>query len=377
MPITPSMKYRIALALWIFLLGTVAAAVFAIQWRTYASFHGQQVFPWDHYVRGGVEFWYSWTALTPLVLWLAAKHPILPRRIWVSLPLYLAASVVVVAIAIYLQAVLTHFLDADHWSIRRYVRLYLTQEVAIDIGIYWAVIGFAQVLSYHREAGKRELREARLEKQLAQAQLQVLQMQLHPHFLFNTLHAIGALIQENPAAAEQMLLDLSSLLRVFLEGQSSQEITLQRELHLVDLYMGIQQTRFQDRLTVRSRVDPETHDCLVPSLLLQPIIENAIVHGIATNPGEDTVEICVRLEDRLLVLEISNHNSVLAKNVDADGAGFGVGLSNTRLRLAQMYNDSAALFIADRYPRGVVCSITMPAVKTSSAPSAKEALLSL
>lgn len=377
MPITPSMKYRIALALWIFFLANVAAAVFAIQWHTYASFHGQHMFPWDHYVRGAVELWYAWTVLTPLVLWLATRHPILPRRIWVSLPLYLVASVLVVAIAIYLQAVLTHFLNADHWSIQRYVRQYLSQEVAIDMGIYWAVIGFAQVLSYHREAGKRELREAHLEKQLAQAQLQVLQMQLHPHFLFNTLHAIGALIQENPAAAEQMVLDLSSLLRVFLEGQSSQEITLQRELHLVDLYMGIQQTRFRDRLTVRSRVDPETHNCLVPSLLLQPIIENAIVHGIAKNPGEDTVEICARLEDGLLIVEIINHNSVLAKNVDADGAAFGVGLSNTRLRLAQMYNDSAALFIANRYPRGVVCSITMPAVKTASAPSANEALLSL
>ena len=377
MPITPSMKYRIALALWIFLLGTVAAAVFAIQWHTYASFHGQHVLPWDHYLRGAVEFWYSWTALTPLVLWLAIKHPILPRRIWVSLPLYLVASVVVVPIAIYLQAVLTHFLNADHWSIRTYVRLYLTQEVAIDIGIYWGLVGLAQILSYYREVGKRELREARLEKQLAQSQLQVLQMQLHPHFLFNTLHAIGTLIQDDPAAAEQMLLDLSSLLRVFLEGKSSQEITVQRELELVDFYMSIQQTRFRDRLTVRSHIDSKTLDCLVPSLLLQPIVENAIVHGIAKNPGEDTVEIATSLQDGLLVLEISNHNSVLSKSVDADGAGFGVGLYNTRLRLAQMYNDSAVLSIADRYPRGVICSITMPAVKASSALAANEALLSL
>jgi LytS/YehU family sensor histidine kinase len=374
---TPSLKYRVALTLWIFLLGTVAAAVFAIQWHTYDSFHGQQVFPWDHYVRGAVELWYSWMVLTPLVLWIATNHSILPRRIWVSLPLYLVASVVVVAIAIYLQAVLTHFLNADHWSVRRYVRLYLTQEVAIDIGIYWALIGFAQTLSYHREAGKRELRETRLEKQLAQAQLQVLQMQLHPHFLFNTLHAIGALIQEDPTAAEQMLLDLSSLLRVFLEGQSSQEITLQRELELVELYMGIQQRRFPDRLTVRFRVDPETLSCIVPSLLLQPIIENAIVHGIAKTPGKDTVEICARLEDGLLVVEVSNHNSVLGKNVDNEEAGLGVGLSNTRQRLAQMYNDCWALFIADRHPRGVVCSITLPAVKTRSVISANEALLSL
>jgi two-component system, LytTR family, sensor kinase len=164
---------------------------------------------------------------------------------------------------------------------------------------------------------------------------------------------------------------------VFLEGKSSQEITVQRELELVDFYMSIQQTRFRDRLTVRSHIDSKTRDCLVPSLILQPIVENAIVHGIAKTPGEDTVEIATRLEDGLLVVEISNHNSVLAKSVDADGAGFGVGLSNTRLRLAQMYNDSAALFIADRYPRGVICSITMPAVKGSSALSANEALLSL
>jgi LytS/YehU family sensor histidine kinase len=141
--------------------------------------------------------------------------------------------------------------------------------------------------------------------------------------------------------------------------------------------MSIQQTRFRDRLTVRSHIDSKTRDCLVPSLLLQPIVENAIVHGIAKTPGEDTVEIAARLEDGLLVVEVTNHNSVFAKNVDTDGTGFGVGLSNTRQRLSQMYNGSAALSIAERSPRGVVCKITVPAVKTSSVLPDEEEALSL
>jgi sensor histidine kinase YesM len=376
MPVTPSTKYRIVFALWILLLWTVVATLFAIQWYTYDTFHGQ-VLPWSHYVRWTVEQWYAWAALTPLVTWLAMKRPILPRRIWASLPLHLVASLIVCLIAIVLQAVLSYFLNAENWPVSRYVGLYLSKDVAINIATYWALTGFAQTMSYYREAGRRELRETQLEKQLAQAQLQVLQMQLHPHFLFNTLHAIGTLIQEDPEAAEQMLLDLSSLLRVFLEGQSSQEITLQRELHLVDLYMGIQQTRFRDRLTVRSHIDSEARDCLVPCLLLQPLVENAIVHGIATNPGQDTVEIAARLEDGLLILEISNHNSVLSRKVTAEGTGFGVGLSNTRQRLAQMYNGSADLSITERAPRGVVCTITVPAVKTSSMLLAEEAILAL
>ncbi len=375
-PITPLLKRRVVLAAWIFVAWTVIAVLFALQWYTYDSFHGT-VLPWDHYLRWAVEEWYTWAALTPLVLWLATRRPIRPHRIWQTLPLHIFASIVFTGMATFIQAMFTWLLNQNHWTLARYVGLYLTKDVAINIATYWAVTGFAQTLSYYREAGKRELRESKLEKQLAQAHLQVLQMQLHPHFLFNSLHVIGALIQDEPEAAEQMLLDLGSLLRVFLEGQSSQEITLQRELHLVKLYMGIQQVRFRDRLNVTSLVAPEALDCSVPSLLLQPIVENAIVHGISKNPGHDTIEINARVDGPYLVIEVANHNSSLSPGLTSDGSGFRVGLSNTRQRLSQIYGETANLELCERDPHGVVCRVVIPARKLNASTVAEEEALAL
>jgi two-component system, LytTR family, sensor kinase len=372
--ITPSIKHRIVLVVWILALWTAIGALFAVQGHTYDSLHGRP-WPWNQYIRWMIEQWYTWAALSPFVLWLAAKRPIVPRRIWQSLPLHLLASAVIAVVAIYIQAVLSHLMNTENQPVRYYVELYLSKDVAINMATYWGLMGFAQTLSYYRENSKRQLRETQLERQLAQAQLQVLQMQLHPHFLFNTLHAIGTLIQDDPASAEQMLLDLSSLLRVVLEGHSSQEIPLVQEFHLVDLYLGIQQIRFRDRLTIQSHIASETHNCSVPSLLLQPIVENAIVHGIAKNPGKDTIEITSSLQDGVLVLEVINHNSVLSDDACTTGSAFRVGLEN--MRQAQMYNGAAALSIAAREPSGVVCRITMLAVKTPSTALSKEEALSL
>jgi LytS/YehU family sensor histidine kinase len=202
-------------------------------------------------------------------------------------------------------------------------------------------------------------------------------MQLHPHFLFNTLHAIGTLVYEDPKSAEQMLLNLGSLLRVFLEQEAAQKISLRRELHLVDLYLSIQKIRFQDRLTVRSVIDPETLDCAIPSLLLQPLVENAIVHGIAKNPGSDQIEISSSHQRGRLVIKISNANSTLLSEVSPDGGGWGVGLSNTMQRLAQTYDGAAKLSINARSPRGVVCEISVPYTKGASELAAAEELLAL
>ena len=373
---TTSIKRRLVLAMWLFALWTAIAILFAVQGYTYDSLPGHTS-PLFDYFRWAFEAWYAWALISPFVLWLAAKRPIDPRRFWQSLPLHLIASVLIALLAVCVQAVFSHFFNTDKGPIRNYIVLYLSKDVAIYVATYWALTGLAQTLSYYRENSNRQMRETQLERQLAQAQLQVLQMQLHPHFLFNTLHAIGTLIHEDPASAEQMLLNLSSLLRVFLEQVSFQQISVRRELCLVDLYLGIQQIRFRDRLTVRSHINPETLHGSIPSLILQPIVENAVVHGIAKNPGEDAIEITTALQGGHLVVEISNSNSSLPSEVRPDGSGWGVGLSNTAQRLAQIYNGSAKVSIQARSPRGVVCSITMPFEKAAPAISPEEELLSL
>ena len=350
---------------------TAVAMLFALQWYSYDALHGRSgPFPNIRYA-GIIEQWYTWLMISPLVLRLAARRPIDPQHPLRFLPLHLLASVLFAVLAVAVQSVLGVFLEPDApplshlfaaflHTIRNNIVLLLTKDVAMGIVTYWALTGLAQTLHFYRENNNRQLRESQLEGQLMQAQLRVLEMQLHPHFLFNTLHAIGTLIHEDPQSAEKMLLNLSALLRVFLEEESSQQISLRRELHLVDLYLSIQRIRFKDRLTVRSAIDPETLDCAIPSLILQPLVENAIVHGIAKNPGDDEVEISSSMRSGKLEIQITNSNSSLSPDLSVDEVNWGVGLTNTMQRLRQTYNGSAQLSLRAASPRGVTCEISMP-----------------
>jgi two-component system, LytTR family, sensor kinase len=366
-----------------FLLWTVVALLFAMQWYSYDATYGHP-HPVSAYVGWNMEQWYAWLFVAPLVLKLAAKRPIDPRRPQRALALHLLASVLFALLALFVQSVIAYLHELISPTPRNIFKalhdnfsFLLRKDVAMGVITNWALTGLAQTLHFYKENSNRQVRESQLERQLAQAQLQVLQMQLHPHFLFNTLHAIGTLIHEDPESAEKMLLDLSSLLRVFLEHESSQQISLRRELHLVDLYLSIQKIRFRDRLTVHTRIDPATLDCSIPSLILQPLVENAIVHGIAKNPGDDTIEIKTSRHSGRLVVEISNSNSSLPSEMRLDHSGWGVGLSNTSQRLTQVYNGSSSLSLQALSPRGVVCSIAIPFEKSASISSSEEELLAL
>jgi two-component system, LytTR family, sensor kinase len=359
------------LALW-----SAVVVLFALQWYSYDALHGRPS-PVITYFRWNMEQWYTWLLLSPLVLWLAAKRPIDPRHPQRALLLHLLASVPFAFVAVVVQSIISHFFEPGDHSILNNMAFILSKDLAMGILTYWGLTALAQTLHFYKENSNRQIRESQLERQLAQAQLKVLQMQLHPHFLFNTLHAIGTLVYEDPKSAEQMLLNLGSLLRVFLEQEAAQTISLRRELHLVDLYLSIQKIRFQDRLSVRSVIDPETLDCAIPSLLLQPLVENAIVHGIAKNPGNDEIEISSSHQRDRLLIKISNTNSILPNQVSPDGSGWGVGLSNTMQRLAQTYDGAAKLSINARSPRGVVCEISVPFAHGAFELNAAEELLAL
>jgi two-component system, LytTR family, sensor kinase len=360
----------------LFGLWTAIVILFTLQWYSYTRIHGFP-FYFPQYLRWSMEEWYTWLIISPAVLWLAARYPIDPGRLFRSLPLHLIASLVCASLAVCVQAFIAHLIEPGMPSLKDCFMLFLSKAAAIDVATYWAITALAQTFHYYRENNSRQLRETRLERQLAQAQLQILQMQLHPHFLFNTLHAIGTLIREDPEAGEQMVLDLSSLLRIFLEQNHSPQISLRREMAFVEHYLNIQRVRFRDRLMIRSRIAPDVLDCSVPSLILQPIIENAIVHGVAKNPGADVIEIRSWRQQAELNIEISNSNSVLPGKVGPDRAGWGIGLSNTEQRLTQIYDGAATLSIRAQSPRGVVCRIAVPFARSVSEPSETEALLSL
>ena len=171
---------------------------------------------------------------------------------------------------------------------------------------YWGVVVIEHALDYYRKLQERELRASQLEAQLAQSQLQLLKMQLHPHFLFNTLNAISALIRESPDEADEMVSRLGNLLRMTLETAGLQEVPFKKELEFLKHYLDIEQTRFQDRLKVEMAIEPETLDGLVPSMILQPLVENSVRHGVAPRPEGGCIKIKAWRDNSLLRLEVED-----------------------------------------------------------------------
>jgi len=200
-------------------------------------------------------------------------------------------------------------------------------------------------LAHFHRAQVRERRAIELEGHLAQAKLQALRMQINPHFLFNTLNAISTLVHTNPHTADEMISDLSELFRASLESSGDQEIGLARELDLLQRYLAIEQRRFGERLRVEQDVDPEILAAFVPTLILQPIVENAIRHGVEPQAGVGRITIQARREGDQIKLSVSDNGkqsfdpSVLERKQD------GVGLSNTRGRLQQLYGNEMSFAV--------------------------------
>lgn len=214
-------------------------------------------------------------------------------------------------------------------------RQYLTQ-LDWTLMTYTTVVALSYALHYSKESQARAVKEAQLETRLVEARLRTLEAQLHPHFLFNTLHAISSLVHTNPDAADRMISRLSDLLRLTFDRSGSPGISLQEELEFLQKYLEIEQTRFQDRLSVRFDIDPETLDAEVPRLILQPLVENAIKHGLSPQPGSGTVQIASRHRGDTLWIEVSDNGVGLSAGARARLRS-GVGLSNTRDRLDCLY----------------------------------------
>jgi len=233
---------------------------------------------------------------------------------------------------------------------------------------FWGVIGVAHAVEFYRRAQARERTAAELRMRLSQAQLEVLRGQLHPHFLFNTLNSIATLVHRDADGADRMVTDLADLLRATLEHQGSHEITLAAELDLLDRYVGIVRGRFQDRLTVEFAVPLEARDALVPQFLLQPLVENALEHGIARRPGPGFVQITAQCVDSELRLSVRDDGPGL---VGGGSNGHGVGLANIRSRLAELYGPGDRLTLASATPDGgAVATVIVPLRRQANRPTA-------
>jgi two-component sensor histidine kinase len=229
----------------------------------------------------------------------------------------------------------------------------------LQLPTFWAVLGIAHALVFYRRAKDRERRGIELEARLNQSRLQTLRMQINPHFLFNTLNSISSLVYDQPRTADEMIGSLSDLLRLTLNTSHRQEVTLREELDFLGQYLFIEQTRFGDRLKIEQNIEPAALDTLVPSLILQPLVENAFKHGVEAQLGPGVIVINARRAGDALVLEIADNGRGLA-GATGGRLSEGVGLTNTRARLRGLYRDHASLEYGPRPEGGFRVAVQIP-----------------
>jgi len=344
-------KWLLILSGWL-----LVVLLFASLWYAYDAGHGIAD-PFIDYLGWST---YMWGVLTPIALWLARRLPIDSKTWKRTVPLHIAASALLAIAQLSLEACMEWLRDGGQWPFTAALRHYLSQHAQISILSYWFLIGATQFYRLFDQARTRQLRAAQLEARLAEAQLEALRGQLQPHFLFNTLQAAVTLVHDDPAGAEEILFRLSELLRASLDERHFGEIPLGREMEMLDHYISIQQRRFGERLRFDVNVDPGLLNYAVPILILQPLVENAVRHGVGKHKESDLVTIRVSRNQDTLCLEVSNLTGVLD---DAPERIFsrGVGLSNTRRRLEQLYAQNEAFDIFNLQPRGVRVRVTIPA----------------
>jgi two-component system, LytTR family, sensor kinase len=365
---------RDSAALWlpIVIALHILIVLHAAQWYAYAAFARDFSHPL-RYLKWSMELWYTRAAMAPLVIYFALRYRFKPERWLRCLMIYTVITLVLatVASAIQVEAVTRlntnrYFVAASEGAQSPVVASGLEAfaikgwtHLIYNMFACWMLLGLVQGITYYRDAQRRELERSQLQTQLATMRLEILRMQLNPHFLFNTLHAISTLIKDEPQVAEDMILQLSDLLRSILDCNHLQEIPLRRELHFIESYLAIEQARFGERLTTSIDVPDELLHCPVPQLILQPLIENAIHHGIGENAGTDLIEIRAEEKEGALQLEVRNVNGVLRRAPEVCLRS-GIGLSNTILRLEALYPNRATLQVRGAIPSGVAATILIP-----------------
>jgi signal transduction histidine kinase len=316
-------------------------------------------------------YWYSWACLTPAILYLARVAPFIDRDSWkralvVHLPSVFVITTIHVVLTVTSQTVIVWLVGQEQRSWLSEAQRMFFNNFDWEMMTYWAIVGLSHALRYHNEAQDRALRASQLETHLVESQLQALQRQLQPHFLFNTLNTISALMHRDINAADDMIAKLSDLLRMSLQQVGVQEVTLKQELDFLSKYLEIEQSRFRDRLTVMFDVQPDTLDALVPNLALQPLVENAIKHGIGPRPTPGKIEIRSRRVGSMLELEVKD-NGVGLSAARLTDFNRGIGLGNTRSRLQHLYGSSHRFEFRQPPGGGLSVLIAIPLVEIAEA----------
>jgi signal transduction histidine kinase len=354
-----------ALGLWaalVLLFAAPLALTGPVSWRQAVSF--------------GASFWALWLLFLPVVAWLSFGFPIERRRVVRNVGIHLSACLLIVGTNRAAFRAVDRIFPSPQRSERpgrppgskidrplgppNALGVFFGLRAALDVLVYWSLVGVCQAITNFRSSQERERRAAELEARLTSAKLQVLRIQINPHFLFNTLNSIAALVYVNPRAADEMLGDLSELLRRSLDSMEEQEIPLAQELEFIGAYVSIEQRRFGERLRVEQNVPDELMQALVPALILQPLVENAIRHGIEPRRGPGLISIEAKQEDNYLHLIVRDNGRGLPGADSNSSVHSGIGLANTKARLQGLYGQDQGFSFGKAEPQGCRVDIHLP-----------------
>lgn len=350
-------KYALGFLLW-----TLLILLCFVQEHAALILKGVEV-PWTLLLQRCAEEWYAWALLSLGILELARRFPLEPGRLRRRVCLHVAGSLLTALVYCALIAARMHgeksVIDGTVFTFSATFQKLAYNYLFFYVLFYWLFVLGQHGWHYFQQARERERQAAALATELVQARLETLRMQLNPHFLFNTLNTISALVHDNPKAADRMVVRLSELLRRTLDQTTHHEVPLRQELDFLKGYLEIEQMRFADRLSVAITVEPGTEDLLVPRLILQPLVENAIRHGIEPREDMGRVDISARRADDKLELKVRDNGNGLPE-ANSLPHREGIGLSNTRSRLAHLYGPQHRFDLAPVPGGGLEVRLVIP-----------------
>jgi signal transduction histidine kinase len=347
-------RWTLFFAFW-----TLVGLSFAMQFYLASSNAGWPI-PWSRAVRSSLGDWYVFALLSIPAFKLARRFSF-ERSNWVAVGiLHLVAGLLFSSVYVALRGLLAYWESGtlgQEASLAQVWNALFAKTFYLNLWFYWVIVAVAHAFDYYQRFHERELRASELEGRLAQARLQALQSQMNPHFLFNTLHTISALMHKDVDAADRMVMKLSELLRLALDNTDAHEVPLSQELDFLERYLEIEKTRFRERLNVEMNIAPDTLQARVPNLVLQPLVENAIRHGVERHARPGRIILRAQRENGQLALEVQDNGGGLPEGKPLRE---GIGLSNTRSRLQQLYGAAQKFELKNVETGGLLARVLLP-----------------
>lgn len=339
-----AIRKLLPIAAWI-----IVGLVFTSQLHFFAARSGGKM-TWLDSLVWEIPRWLLWAFFAPFVKRLARKYPVHKENAVKRITLHTFFGVGFSLVHLVLFVLIFHAIRiwmGDHGKLSDMLPFAFALDFHVGVAVYWLLVLL-------RQSRDSEQRIARLHAELSQAQLQALKMQLHPHFLFNTLNSISSYLRKDVEIADEMIGRLGDFLRITLQNSGAQEIQLQQEINFLKQYLEIEQLRFQDRLHADFDIDPGTLNALVPNLILQPIVENAVRHGVSAKAGPGMIQVIAKRNNSKLQIMISDNGPGLPEQIN-----HGIGISSTRNRLEQMYGTQGIFHISNQDGR-TIAILEMP-----------------